>query len=174
MLVGWTNRRAFIAGLGGAAAWPMVARGQQSSKQRRIGVLIGIGDNLAAAARYAAFQEGLQQLGWTNGANVRIDARLSTDSNSASKYAAELVTLSPDVLVAGASSSIAALQRVTRTVPIVFANVADPVGAGFVSKLARPGGNTTGFAAFEYSLSGKWLELLKRDCAQRDTSSRPS
>jgi putative ABC transport system substrate-binding protein len=155
------RRREFIAGLGGVAAWPMLARGQQSSQQRCIGVLIEISDDLVAKARYTAFQQRLQQLGWTDGTNVRIHARWGTDPNGASKCAAELVALSPDVLVAGASSSVAALQRVTRTVPIVFANVADPVGAGFVSKLARPGGNTTGFAAFEYSLSGKWLELLK-------------
>jgi putative ABC transport system substrate-binding protein len=157
------NRRAFIAGLGGAAAWPMAARGQQSPGLRRVGVLTGIGvDDPVGTARYTALQQGLQQLGWTDGTNVRIDLRSSAvDLNSYTKYAAELVSLSPDVLVGFASLSVAALQRVTRTVPIVFASVIDPVGAGFVAKLSRPGGNTTGFIAFEYSLSGKWLELLK-------------
>jgi putative ABC transport system substrate-binding protein len=157
------KRRAFIAALGGAAAWPMVARAQQSPGLRRIGVLTGIGvDDPVGTARYTAFRQGLQQLGWTDGANLRIDARSSRgDPNSVPKYAAELVALSPDVLVAFATQNVAALQRITRSVPIVFASVVDPVGAGFVKNLARPGGNTTGFTSFEYSLSGKWLELLK-------------
>jgi putative ABC transport system substrate-binding protein len=158
------RRREFVAALGGAAAWPMVARGQQPPRLRRIGVLTGIGidDPAVGTARYTAFQQGLQQLGWTDGTNVRIDVRSSaSDPNSIPKYAAELVALSPDVLVAFATQNVAALQRVTRSIPIVFASVVDPVGAGFVKNLARPGGNTTGFTSFEYSLSGKWLELLK-------------
>jgi putative ABC transport system substrate-binding protein len=157
------RRRAFIAGLAGAAAWPLTAVAQQSSGLRRIGVLQGIGDDPQREARNRAFLDGLQQLGWTDGVNVKIDMRSSNagDVDSAHRYAAELVSLTPDVFVTFGSSSVAALQRVTRSTPIVFANVVDPVGAGFVTTLARPGGNTTGFTAFEYSLSGKLLELLK-------------
>jgi putative tryptophan/tyrosine transport system substrate-binding protein len=157
------KRRAFIAALGGAAAWPISARAQQSSELRRIGILQGIGDDPQTLARNRPFLEKLQELGWTDGVNVKIDMRSSSagDVDSASKYAAELVALAPNVLVTFGSSSVAALQRVTRSIPIVFANVVDPVGAGFVATLARPGGNTTGFTAFEYSLSGKLLELLK-------------
>jgi putative tryptophan/tyrosine transport system substrate-binding protein len=127
------------------------------------GVLQGIGDNPQTVARNRAFLEKFQQLGWTDGVNVKIDMRSSSagDLDSARKYAAELVSLAPDVLVTFGSSSVTALQRVTHSIPIVFANVVDPVGAGFVATLARPGGNTTGFTAFEYSLSGKLLELLK-------------
>ena len=163
MPVGRKNRREFIAALGGAAAWPFATVAQQSSGLRRIGVLQGIGDDPQAVARYRPFLERFQQLGWTDGVNVKIDMRSSSagDVDSARKYAAELVSLAPDVIVAFGSQSVAALQRVTRTIPIVFANVVDPVGAGFVATLARPGANATGFIAFEYSLSGKWLELLK-------------
>jgi putative tryptophan/tyrosine transport system substrate-binding protein len=151
------RRREFIAGLGGAAAWPFTVRAQQSSRIRRIGILQGIGDDPQTEVRYRALLEGLQQLGWTDGVNVKIDMRSSSagDVDRAGKYAAELVSLAPDVLVTFGSSSVAALQRATRSVLIVFANVVDPVGAGFVATLARPGGNTTGFTAFEYSLSGK-------------------
>ena len=157
------KRRAFIAGLGGAVAWPLAASAQQSSRLRRIGVLQGIGDDPQSVARYRAFLEGLQQLGWTDRVNVQIDMRSASagDADSARKYAAELVSLAPDVIAAFGSQSVPALQRVTRGIPIVFANVIDPVGAGFVATLAHPGGNVTGFTAFEYSLSGKWLELLK-------------
>jgi putative ABC transport system substrate-binding protein len=157
------RRREFIAALGGAAAWPFVTVAQPSSALRRIGVLQGIGDDPQTVARTRAFLESFQQLGWTDGANVKIDLRSSSagDVESARKYAAELVSLAPDVFVTFGSSSVAALQWATRSIPIVFANVVDPVGAGFVATLARPGGNTTGFTAFEYSLSGKWLELLK-------------
>jgi putative tryptophan/tyrosine transport system substrate-binding protein len=113
-------------------------------------------------ARARAFVDALQQLGWTDGHNVRLDIRWAAGKSAESdKYAAELVSLTPDVIFASASVSLAALQRITHSVPIVFANVIDPVGAGFVASLARPGGNSTGFSAFEYSLSGKWLELLK-------------
>jgi putative tryptophan/tyrosine transport system substrate-binding protein len=157
------RRREFIGALGGAAAWPLTAVAQQSSRLRRIGVLQGIGDDPQAEARNGAFLDGLQQLGWTDGVNVKIDMRSSNagDVDSARKYAAELVSLAPDVFVTFGSSSVAALQRVTRSIPIVFANVVDPVGAGFVATLAHPGGNITGFTAFEYTLSGKLLELLK-------------
>jgi putative ABC transport system substrate-binding protein len=119
-------------------------------------------DDPEAKARLAAFLDGLQQLGWTDGRNVRIDTRWpGGDADRARKYAAELVALAPDVILASSTTGVAALQRITRSVPIVFASVIDPVGAGFVATMARPGGNTTGFSAFEYSLSGKWLELFK-------------
>jgi putative tryptophan/tyrosine transport system substrate-binding protein len=157
------QRREFIGGLSGAVAWPFATVAQQSSGLRRIGILQGIGDDPQTIARNRPFLEKLQELGWTDGVNVKIDMRSSSagDVDSASKYAAELVSLAPDVLVTFGSSSVAALQRITRSIPIVFANVVDPVGAGFVATLARPRGNTTGFTAFEYSLSGKLLELLK-------------
>ena len=130
---------------------------------RRIGVLMPLAvDDPEAKARLAAFLDGLQQLGWTDGRNVRIDTRWpASDADRTRKYAAELVALAPDVIMASSTASVAALQRITRSVPIVFAAVIDPVGAGFVASLARPGGNTTGFSAFEFSLGGKWLELLK-------------
>jgi putative tryptophan/tyrosine transport system substrate-binding protein len=154
------KRREFITLLGGAAvAWPRAARAQQTA--RRIGVLMnGAPEDAEVRARLTAFLDGLQQLGWTDGRNVRIDTRWARDIG-ADRGAEELVALEPDVILGSASYSVAALQRVTRSVPIVFANVIDPVGAGFVASLARPGGNTTRFSAFEYSLSGKWLELLK-------------
>ena len=157
------RRRDFITLLGGAAAWPLAARAQQAERIRRIGVLMNVeADEPVGQPRIAAFVEGLQQLGWTDGRNVRIDTRWpGGDPDRVRKYAAELVGLAPNVILASASPSVAALQRVTRSVPIVFANVIDPVGAGFVASLARPGGNTTGFSSFEYSISGKWLELLK-------------
>ena len=156
------RRREFITLLGSAAAaWPLAVRAQQPT--RRVGLLMStVEDDPEGQARVRAFLEGLQELGWAYGRNVRVDIRWTAgnpaDSN---KYAVELVALAPDVIFASASVNVAALQRVTRTVPIVFANVIDPVGAGFVASLARPGGSTTGFSAFEYSLSGKWLELLK-------------
>jgi putative tryptophan/tyrosine transport system substrate-binding protein len=154
------QRREFITLLCGVAvAWPRAARAQQTA--RRIGVLMnGAPQDAEVRARLAAFLDGLQQLGWTDGRNVRIDTRWARDVG-ANRGAEELVALGPDVILASASSSVAALQRITRSVPIVFANVIDPVGAGFVASLARPGGNTTGFSAFEYNLSGKWLEVLK-------------
>jgi putative tryptophan/tyrosine transport system substrate-binding protein len=154
------QRREFITLLCGVAvAWPRVARAQQTAQ--RIGVLLnGAPEDAEVRARLAAFLDGLQQLGWTDGRNVRIDTRWARDVG-ANRGAEELVALGPDVILASASLSVAALQRITRSVPIVFANVIDPVGAGFVASLARPGGNTTGFSAFEYSLSGKWLEVLK-------------
>jgi putative tryptophan/tyrosine transport system substrate-binding protein len=157
------QRRDFLGVLGGAAAWPLVARAQQGERVRRIGVLTGTAeDDPEAQARHAAFLQGLQQLGWTDGRNVRIDARW-TAGNAADtrKYAAELVALSPDVILVGGGSSIGAVLQATRSVPIVFAFVPDPVGSGFVDSLSRPGGNATGFMQFEYSLCGKWLELLK-------------
>ena len=156
------RRREFIAVLGGAAAWPMVARAQQADRVRRIGVLMNEPDDSVGRARLAAFQQGLQEAGWADGRNVRIDYRWGTsDADSARRYTAELVARAPDVILASASPAVAALQQATHTVPIVFVGVVDAVGAGFVESLARPGGNITGFINFEYGISGKWLELLK-------------
>jgi putative tryptophan/tyrosine transport system substrate-binding protein len=158
------RRREFMTLLGGAAAWPLAARAQQPEQMRRIGVLMNTAaDNPEAQAGVAAFQQVLQQLGWSDGRNVRIDTRWGeNDVDRDRKYAAELVALAPDVILASGTLSVAALQHVGCTLPIVFVQVSDPVGAGLVDALARPGGNTTGFMNFEYSLSGKWLELLKQ------------
>jgi ABC-type uncharacterized transport system substrate-binding protein len=157
------RRREFITLLGGAAAWPLAAHAQQRERMRRIGVLIPYAaDDPEGQARIAAFLQGLQQLGWTEGRNVRIDYRWSAgDADRARRYAAELVALAPDVILASGTSTVGPLLQATRTVPIVFPVIGDPVGAGFVDSLARPGGNATGFMSREYSLSGKWLELLK-------------
>jgi putative tryptophan/tyrosine transport system substrate-binding protein len=159
------KRREFITLLGGAAAaWPLAARAQQGERMRRIGVLIAGSreDDPDGQTRSAAFLQGLQQLGWTDGRNLQIDYRWAAgDADHTRKYAAELVALAPDVILASGTATVAPLLQATRTVPIVFAQVTDPVGAGFVDSLARPGGNATGFLLFEYSISGKWLELLK-------------
>jgi putative tryptophan/tyrosine transport system substrate-binding protein len=158
------DRRQFISAAGGATvAWPIAARAEQSERMRRIGVLRGTpASDPDAQAQHAAFLQGLQQLGWTDGGNARIDARWAAgNAADARKYAAELVALTPDVILAGGSSMVEPLLQATRTVPIVFAIVADPLGSGVVESLSRPGGNATGFMLFEYSLSGKWLELLK-------------
>ena len=158
------KRREFITLLGSTvAAWPLAARAQQPERMRRIGVLMAPSANdKEGQAFVAAFLQGLQELGWSVGHNVIVDIRWSADSNAdARKYAAELVALAPDVILANSSNAVPPLLEVTRTVPIVFTNVADPVGAGYVDSLARPGGNITGFAPFEYSMSGKWLQLLK-------------
>jgi putative tryptophan/tyrosine transport system substrate-binding protein len=157
------RRREFIAGLGGAAAWPLTARAQQAERMRRIGVLMCMTENdPESQARLAAFAQGLQQLGWTVGQNVRIDYRwggVNVDSMRA--YAAELVGLAPDIILAHSSTAVTPLLNATRAIPIVFTTVADPVGAGYVESLARPGGNATGFSNFEYTIGGKWLQLLK-------------
>jgi len=158
------KRRGFITLLGGAAvSWPLAARAQQGDRMRRIGVLMARNaDDPEQQARLTAFLQGLQESGWSDGRNVRIDIRWSAgDSERRRKYAAELVALAPDVMVADTSTVVAAVQQTTQTVPTVFAGVIDPVGAGFVASLARPGGNTTGFASLDYGTSGKWLELLK-------------
>ena len=158
------ERREFITLLGGAAVtWPVAARAQQSDRMRRIGVLVPFGeDHPVAQARVAAFLQGLQQLGWIDGRNVRIDYRWSAGgADRTRKSAMELIALEPDVVMAFTSAAVAPLRQATSTVPIVFAVVADPVGAGYVESLARPGGNVTGFAAQEYAVSGKWIELLK-------------
>ena len=157
------RRREFITVLGGAAVWPVSARAQQPERVRRIGVLLpGAADDVEFPTRVGAFQQGLQQAGWTIGRNVRIDTRwATTDAAEICRHAAELAALAPDVILAQGTSSVGPLLQATRTVPIVFVIVVDPVGAGFVASLARPGGNATGFMQFEYSLSVKWLELLK-------------
>jgi len=158
------NRRAFITSVAAILAAPFAVEAQQSERLRRIGVLMNrAADDPQGQARIAAFAQVLQQSGWSNGRNVRIDIRWGeNDVDRESRYAVELVALAPDVILAAGTQSVAALQKATRTLPIVFVAVSDPVGAGFVDNLARPGGNTTGFMLFEYSLSGKWLELLKQ------------
>ncbi len=159
------RRREFITLLGGTAGgWPLAARAQQAERTRRIGVLFpGAADDPDGQARIAAFLQGLGELGWTVGRNVRIDTRWSAvDADRIRRYAAELVALAPDVILATGSATLGPLLQATRTVPIVFAQVPDPAGAGFVDSLARPGGNATGFLTFEYGISAKWLELLKQ------------
>ena len=160
------RRREFLKIAGGAAvAWPLAARAQQGERTRRIGVLQGGGarDDPRLQSNTAAFLQALQQLGWTDGRNVKIDLRWPAgDADAARKYAAELVALAPDVILASGSVNLPPLLQAKRTVPIVFVGVVDPVGAGFVNSLARPGGNATGFSFFEYDLSAKWLELLKQ------------
>src|SRR6516165_4326258 len=157
------RRRTFISLVGGAAVWPFAARAQQGERMRHIGVLMSLAaDDAQGQARLAAFLQGLQQLGWIDGRNVRIDARWGAgDADRTRRYAAELVALAPDVILATGSPPVAALQQATRSAAIVFADVGDPIGQGFVETLARPGANTTGFMLFEYAMGGKWLELLK-------------
>ena len=159
------KRREFIMLLGGvAAAWPLAVRAQQAERMRRIGVLMTrAADDPLGQARLVAFQQALQQLGWSDGRNVRIDIRWGeTDAERARRYAQELIALAPDIIFGDGTGSVTALQHVTRTVSIVFTSVLDPVGGGFVDSLPRPGGNMTGFMIFEYGFSGKWLELLKQ------------
>jgi putative tryptophan/tyrosine transport system substrate-binding protein len=159
------TRREFITLLGGAAvAWPLAAHAQQRERMRRIGVLLpATADDPQRQAWFGAFLQGLAQSDWIIGRNVQIDTRWATANvDAVRRHAAELAALAPDVILASGASTVGPLLQATRTVPIVFAAVADPVGAGFVNSLAQPGGNTTGFMAFEYSISGKWLELLKQ------------
>jgi putative ABC transport system substrate-binding protein len=160
------RRREFLRVLGGAAAgWPLAARAQQTRRMPRVGVLMNtLADDQEGQTRYGAFLQGLQQLGWADGRNVRIDIRWGAlnDADRSHKFAAELVALAPDVILSTTTLPTLALQRATRTIPIVFAMVVDPVGLDIVESLARPGGNVTGFMQFEYSLAGKWLELLKQ------------
>jgi len=161
------KRRAFITLLGGAAAsslaWPLAARAQQPEPMRRVGALMNTAaDSADGQARFAAFVHGLQQLGWTDGRNARLDVRWAAgDPERTRRYATELVALVPDVILASGGTTLGPLRQVSRIVPTVFTGVSDPVGAGFVDSLARPGGNATGFIAYEWNISGKWLELLK-------------
>jgi putative ABC transport system substrate-binding protein len=157
------RRRELITLLCGAAVWPLAARAQQPERMRRIGVLMGYAENdWEAQAWLAAFREALQKLGWTEGRNVRIDTRWSrADTEMMKRFAQELVALQPDLILSQVTPTTAALLQQTRTIPIVFAMVADPVGSGFVANMSRPGGQVTGFTTLEGSLGGKWLELLK-------------
>jgi ABC-type uncharacterized transport system substrate-binding protein len=157
------TRRQFITLFGGAAAWPLAARAQQPKRMRRIGVLIPlVANDLEARTRLTAFQQALQELGWIDGSNVHIDTRWSAgNAADTRKYAEELVALAPDVIFASGSPGLGSALQATRTIPIVFAIVPDPVGAGYVQSLSQPGGNATGFMMFEYSLCAKWLALLK-------------
>ena len=158
------GRRELVAALGGAvAAWPLAARAQQPDRMRRIGVLMGYAESdREGQANFSAFQGGLQKLGWTEGRNIRIDARwASADADLVQRFAKELVALQPDLIVTQNTPITAAMLQQTRTIPIIFANVSDPVGSGFVAGLPRPGGNVTGFIDMEGSMAGKWLELLK-------------
>jgi putative tryptophan/tyrosine transport system substrate-binding protein len=157
------KRREFITLLGGAAAWPIAARAQQSERVRRIGVLVAYAESdPEAQARIAAFRQGLRELGWTEGHNLRIELRWGTgDPDRAQTFATEVISLTPDVIVAHGTPALTALHRATRTIPVVFVSVIDPVGAGYVQSLAVPGGNITGFSTFEPEIGGKWLELLK-------------
>jgi putative ABC transport system substrate-binding protein len=158
------RRREFIKVIAASAVTlPLAARAQQPERTRRIGALAGIEDDAEGQARFTAFQQGLQQLGWTDGRNVRIDYRFGGgDADSIRKHAAELAALAPDVILAAGAAAVGPMLQAARNVPIVFVIVPDPVGAGFVDSLARPGGNATGFINFEYSIGAKWLELLKQ------------
>ncbi len=158
------RRREFIAMLGGAAAaWPLAARAQPRERMRRIGVLMSLAaDDPEGQARLTAFVQGLQELGWTGGRNVQIDYRWPAgDAERIRRYAAELAALAPDIILAGGGAVVPSLLQATRAIPIVFTQTPDPVGAGFVESLARPGGNVTGFMLYEYGIGAKWLELLK-------------
>jgi ABC-type uncharacterized transport system substrate-binding protein len=158
------RRREFITLLGSTAvAWPLAVRAQQPERMRRIGVLMNLAaDDPESSVRIAAFLQVLQQLGWTDGHNIQIDTRWAAgDAGRFRTYAAELVALAPEVILASSSPAVETLQQATRTVPIVFVNVVDPVGSGYIASLARPGGNTTGFASYDFGISAKWLELLK-------------
>jgi putative ABC transport system substrate-binding protein len=162
--VGDIRRREFITLIGGAAAWPVVARAQQPGGIRRIGVLMPYAEtDLEGQVFIAAFREGLQQLGWHEGRNIRIDTRWAApgDAESRQRFAQELVALQPELIFANGTPAVAPLLQHTRTIPIIFSNVADPVGSGFVASFSRPGGNATGFMTMEGSIAGKWLELLK-------------
>jgi putative ABC transport system substrate-binding protein len=158
------RRRDFIKVIAGSAtSWPLAAHAQQGERMRRIGMLMNLAsDDAEEQARVAAFHQGLQRLGWTVGRNVQIDYRWGAgNADLIRKFAAELVALAPDVILSAGSPSVAALQQTTRTVPVVFVGVVDPVSSGFVDSLAEPGGNITGFALYDYSIGGKWLEMLK-------------
>ena len=165
------KRREFITLLGGAAAWPLAASAQQGERVRRIGVLIAFAESDAEGQAFVvAFREGLQKLGWTDGRNIRIDTRWTRphDSESRQRFIKELVALQPDLVLSHGTPATAAFLEQTRTIPIIFANVADPVGSGFVASFPRPGGNVTGFVVLEPTIASKWVELL-REIAPRVT-----
>jgi ABC-type uncharacterized transport system substrate-binding protein len=157
------KRREFISLLGGAAAWPFAAGAQQGERMRRVGVLVNFSEGHSAGQGYvAAFRENLQDLGWVDGRNVRIDIRWGGgDPERYRRYAAELLAPAPDAILAATTPTVEALQQVSTTVPIVFVGIIDPIGSGLIASMARPGGNATGFTVFEYAISAKWLELLK-------------
>jgi len=157
------RRREFIALIGGAAAWPLAARAQQSARIRHIGILMAFSENDPEAQSWAGgFREELGKLGWTEGHNIQIDTRWATaDVESLQHFAKQLVALQPDLILTGSTPATAAMRQQTNTIPIIFAMVGDPVGSGFVASLSRPGGNLTGFTPIENSLGGKWVELLK-------------
>ena len=174
------RRREFLGILGCAVAWPLELKAQSTERVRVIGILTNLGaDDPEAEARITVFEQTLQQLGWAVGRDLKIEIReTGSDLDRLRRYAAELVALAPDVILTIGSVALAPLQQATRTIPIVFVNVPDPVGAGFVQSMAHPGGNITGFSNFEYSMSGKWAELLKQIAPQatralvlRDSSS---
>jgi putative tryptophan/tyrosine transport system substrate-binding protein len=159
-----SSRRDFITLLGGTAVWPLAARAQQLERTRRVGALVGLAeDDPEMKARLAGFRQGLEKRGWSEGRNVSIDTRFTPDSSAdrLQVLARELIALQPDVILAQTTPIVAALQRETRTIPIVFSNIADPVGSGFVASLPRPGGNITGVMLYEPSVTGKWLAMLK-------------
>jgi len=163
------RRREFITLLGGAAtAWPLAARAQQIERVRRIGVMATLPEGDPMGGRYlVAFREGLQALGWSEGRNLRLDVRRATpDPESIERSAKELIALQPDLVLAPNTPTTAALQKQTRTIPVIFVNVSDPIGSGFAASLSQPGGNITGFLTFEFSIGGKWLELLKEIAAR--------
>jgi putative ABC transport system substrate-binding protein len=161
-MTAWIRRREFITLLGGAAAWPLAARAQQSERMRRIGVLMGIADDREGQARVTVLKQGLQELGWADGRNIQIETRFSGgDVGRIRAHAAELVALAPDVIVANTTPVTRAVRQATSSIPIVMAAVNDPVEQGFVSSLAHPGGNITGFMFIDFQMVGKWLEMLK-------------
>jgi len=162
------QRRQFIALLGGAATWPLAARAQQDQRVRRLGVLSALAeDDPESVARRPAFEQALKALNWTDGSNLQIDYRWAAgDAERIRKLVAEIIALAPDVILTSGSSLVAPMMQATRTIPIVFVQVIDPVGSGLIKSLARPGGNVTGFTQFEYSLAAKWVELLKEIAPQ--------
>jgi putative ABC transport system substrate-binding protein len=161
------RRRAFIVGLGGAVAWPLVARAQQPERVRRIGVLMALAENDSEAQpRIETLRQGLKELGWIEGRNIQIDYRWTAgDAARAKTYAAELVKSKPDVIIANCTLSLMATRRETETIPTIFVTVGDPVGQGFVASLSRPGGNITGFTSFEFTMSGKVVGVAKGGCS---------
>ena len=162
-MTGHIGRREFVALLASTAAWPFAARAQHSERMRRIGVLMGlVANDPEAQSRVAAFENGLRELGWVKGHNLSIEYRWAGDGNVLRDHAAELLAMAPDLILANSTPVTAALQEQSRTVPIVFTQVSDPVGQGLVSNLAHPGGNLTGFTSFEFSIGTKWLEALKQ------------